>query len=59
MLPYPQIDPVALAIGPLKIHWYGLMYLIGIGGRRAGSTVSTRPGPRRNSPTWSSGCRWV
>ncbi len=31
MLPYPQIDPVALAIGPLKIHWYGLMYLIGIG----------------------------
>lgn len=29
MLNYPQIDPVALAIGPLKIHWYGLMYLIG------------------------------
>ncbi|PAU88344.1 prolipoprotein diacylglyceryl transferase [Pseudomonas jilinensis] len=32
MLAYPQIDPVALAIGPLQIHWYGLMYLIGIGG---------------------------
>ncbi|WP_137819266.1 prolipoprotein diacylglyceryl transferase [Pseudomonas sp. 2FG] len=32
MLAYPQIDPVALAIGPLKIHWYGLMYLVGIGG---------------------------
>ena len=32
MLAYPQIDPVALALGPLKIHWYGLMYLIGIGG---------------------------
>ena len=32
MLVYPQIDPVALAIGPLKIHWYGLMYLVGIGG---------------------------
>ncbi|WP_017937611.1 prolipoprotein diacylglyceryl transferase [Zestomonas thermotolerans] len=32
MLPYPQIDPVAFALGPLKIHWYGLMYLIGIGG---------------------------
>ncbi len=29
MLTYPTIDPVALAIGPLKIHWYGLMYLIG------------------------------
>jgi phosphatidylglycerol:prolipoprotein diacylglycerol transferase len=31
MLPYPHIDPVAVAIGPLKIHWYGLMYLVGIG----------------------------
>ncbi len=29
MLSYPQIDPVAVAIGPLKIHWYGLMYLLG------------------------------
>ncbi|SFA89475.1 prolipoprotein diacylglyceryl transferase [Azotobacter beijerinckii] len=32
MLPYPQIDPVAVALGPLKVHWYGLMYLVGIGG---------------------------
>jgi phosphatidylglycerol:prolipoprotein diacylglycerol transferase len=31
MLQYPAIDPVAIAIGPLKIHWYGLMYLVGIG----------------------------
>ncbi|CBL43722.1 Prolipoprotein diacylglyceryl transferase [gamma proteobacterium HdN1] len=29
MLIHPSIDPVALAIGPLKIHWYGLMYLAG------------------------------
>lgn len=29
MLTYPEIDPVALSIGPLKIHWYGLMYLLG------------------------------
>ncbi|MBI3773247.1 MAG: prolipoprotein diacylglyceryl transferase [Gammaproteobacteria bacterium] len=29
MLTYPQIDPVALHLGPLKVHWYGLMYLIG------------------------------
>jgi phosphatidylglycerol:prolipoprotein diacylglycerol transferase len=27
MLIYPKIDPVALAIGPLAIRWYGLMYL--------------------------------
>jgi phosphatidylglycerol:prolipoprotein diacylglycerol transferase len=29
MLHYPNFDPVALAIGPLKIRWYGLMYVIG------------------------------
>ena len=29
MLTYPQIDTVALALGPVKIHWYGLMYVIG------------------------------
>lgn len=29
MLMYPQLDPVALQIGPIKIHWYGLMYLVG------------------------------
>ncbi|MBR9755349.1 prolipoprotein diacylglyceryl transferase [Cobetia sp. 4B] len=29
MLQYPEIDPVALALGPFKIHWYGLMYVIG------------------------------
>ena len=30
MLPYPEIDPVALALGPLKVHWYGLTYLTGL-----------------------------
>lgn len=28
MLIHPAIDPVALAIGPLKIHWYGMMYVL-------------------------------
>ena len=23
-----QLDPIALTLGPLKIHWYGLMYLL-------------------------------
>ena len=27
MLNYPQINPIALQLGPLKIHWYGLSYL--------------------------------
>ena len=30
MLPYPQIDPVAIALGPVKVHWYGLAYLAGL-----------------------------
>ncbi|MBV1876257.1 MAG: prolipoprotein diacylglyceryl transferase [Pseudomonadales bacterium] len=29
---YPQFDPVALSLGPIAIHWYGLSYLVGIGG---------------------------
>ncbi|MFW5450343.1 MAG: prolipoprotein diacylglyceryl transferase [Methylophagaceae bacterium] len=29
---YPTIDPVALSIGPLQVHWYGLMYLFGFAG---------------------------
>lgn len=29
MLIHPQFDPVAIQLGPLSIHWYGLMYLIG------------------------------
>lgn len=32
MLTFPDIDPVAIAIGPIKVHWYGLMYLIGFAG---------------------------
>jgi len=31
MLQFPAIDPVAVTIGPVKIHWYGLAYLVGIG----------------------------
>ncbi len=29
MLIYPDINPVAVKIGPLAVHWYGLMYLVG------------------------------
>jgi len=29
MLVHPQFDPVAVAIGPVAVRWYGLMYLIG------------------------------
>lgn len=29
MIPYPHINPVAFTLGPLRVHWYGIMYLIG------------------------------
>lgn len=49
MIPYPEIDPVAIAVGPLKVHWYGLAYLAGLGfawwlalkrSQRPGSVIS-------------------
>ena len=27
MLTYPNISPVAFSLGPVQVHWYGLMYL--------------------------------
>jgi phosphatidylglycerol:prolipoprotein diacylglycerol transferase len=47
MLIYPEIDPVALQLGPVKIHWYGLMYVVGfvagwwLARRRAAAPGST------------------
>lgn len=31
MLIYPSINPVALEVGPIAIHWYGLTYLAAFG----------------------------
>lgn len=28
MLVHPQFNPIALQLGPVAIHWYGLMYLL-------------------------------
>lgn len=50
MLTYPDFDPVALQLGPLKVHWYGIMYLVAFAAawwlgrhraRRAGSGWTT------------------
>lgn len=41
----PDIDPVALSIGPLAIRWYGLMYLVGfLGGALLGVWRAKQPG---------------
>lgn len=29
MLTYPNLNPIALQLGPFKVHWYGLGYLAG------------------------------
>jgi phosphatidylglycerol:prolipoprotein diacylglycerol transferase len=54
MITYPEIDPVLASIGPfelfsytlgpLNVHWYGLMYLIGfLGGWWLGRVQAARP----------------
>lgn len=41
----PRIDPVALSLGPIQLHWYGLMYLVGfIVGWFLGRWRARRPG---------------
>ena len=45
MITYPDINPIAFRLGPIKVHWYGIMYLLGFGtawllGRRR----AARPG---------------
>ncbi|MCB2263740.1 MAG: prolipoprotein diacylglyceryl transferase [Candidatus Thiosymbion ectosymbiont of Robbea hypermnestra] len=45
MLDYPHIDPVALSLGPLRIHWYGIMYLLAFSAAWAlGRYRAARPG---------------
>jgi phosphatidylglycerol---prolipoprotein diacylglyceryl transferase len=28
MLRYPDISPIAISLGPVQIHWYGIMYVV-------------------------------
>ena len=46
MLPYPEIDPVAISLGPVSVHWYGLTYL-------AGLAFAWWLAARRTSQSWS------
>src|SRR5256885_239689 len=29
-IPYPYIDPVAIAVGPFAVRWYALAYIVGL-----------------------------
>jgi phosphatidylglycerol---prolipoprotein diacylglyceryl transferase len=37
IIPYPKISPDLITLGPIKVRWYGLMYVLGyiVGGRLA------------------------
>jgi phosphatidylglycerol:prolipoprotein diacylglycerol transferase len=55
MLTYPHINPIAISIGPvfglgpLKIHWYGIMYLIGF----VAAWLLARYRARKPGSTWT------
>jgi len=48
MIAYPNIDPVAFHLGSVKVHWYGIMYVIGFA---AAWWVARRQAARPGS-TW-------
>ncbi len=54
MLVHPDIDPVAFNIGPVRVHWYGLMYLVGfVAGAGLGVYRAARPGSGwRSQEVW-------
>lgn len=58
---FPNIDPVALSIGPLQIHWYALAYIAGfLGGwayavwllKRYGAASPFKPAMFEDLLTW-------
>lgn len=50
VLPFPDIDPVAVELGPLAIRWYSLAYIVGlVGGWRYCRRLAGRP-PRAIAP---------
>lgn len=54
MLTFPNIDPVALQLGPLKIHWYGIMYLVAFGAAWWLGKRRARQGPPVEKGGWTS-----
>lgn len=51
-IPFPHIDPIALSIGPLHIHWYALAYLTGfLGGWAYAAWILGRPAAKASPMT--------
>ena len=49
MLTYPGFDPIAISLGPIQVHWYGIMYLIGF----AAAWWLARQRAARPGSTWT------
>jgi phosphatidylglycerol---prolipoprotein diacylglyceryl transferase len=59
-LPFPNIDPIALQLGPLAIRWYGLAYLAGfLVGWRTAVMLVRRTGGRPNTQDLDDYLVWV
>jgi phosphatidylglycerol:prolipoprotein diacylglycerol transferase len=44
VLPFPDIDPIAVALGPVAIRWYSLAYIVGlVAGWRYCRRLAARP----------------
>ena len=52
MLVHPQFDPIAIQLGPVGIHWYGLTYLVAFGLFLWLATLRTRQ-PQYAAAGWS------
>jgi phosphatidylglycerol---prolipoprotein diacylglyceryl transferase len=45
MIQYPGFNPIAFSLGPIKVHWYGIMYLLGFAAGWALARLrASRPG---------------
>ncbi len=57
---YPSIDPVAFSMGPVQVHWYGLMYVFAfLAGWGLGRYRVSRPGSRWTAEEVDDFVTWV
>jgi phosphatidylglycerol---prolipoprotein diacylglyceryl transferase len=53
MLTYPDIDPVAFSLGPLAVHWYGIMYIVAFSACWFLARYRARAGVATSSKGWT------
>jgi phosphatidylglycerol:prolipoprotein diacylglycerol transferase len=60
MIPFPEIDPIALQIGPIAIRWYALAYIAGIViGWRVARRLVEAPPPAGNARQMDDFVTWA